>query len=626
MGTLSLNIQIIGQDARDNTHDIHIFVFGEAPERTCQTLWALSIPESTNQSRFSFKMDIQAKEETISDKEVSVGRHLIVVYATDAKNERFLRGCQEADVGAGFSLTIKLDCVPGAWSTCRDDDGDGVSEGEGDCDDADPCRSPNHVEARSICSNPTNFPPLNAACLAQRAADGQTASSAPHCNDGLDHDCDGADVACATDVDCDGYVAGPLGDCDDTVAAVNPGATEIFDGIDNNCNGTIDEGYACDVDGDGHAAKDAPDYNCAKPKDDPDDMDAAIHPETTKGDPELGNTTVAQKREGGYVQAALRKFCSTDMANNSKQHRQIDHDGDGLNAEMDGCPTIECDADGDGFSSGKTGCEVDLAVKDCDDESDEIFPGAPERCGDGLRQDCSKPEGYDAPCDDDTDGDQYSGDDDCDKNDPMVHPWATEICNGIDDDCDGLIDEGNPNHEGQMQGTEAGGMTEGNCTDSNNGKCGEKKGYCVCSIQTPTSTVDAANLLRCNGEDLVANASQRCFGAGQPQPEICDNSNENKADWDCDGHKDVPSGKLFADSGRACGTDVGPCVAGTVTGCTFDPGLEIDNFELVESVLKDQNLTINRYWVCDGVVFPQEEVIPDDGRECRAKVPSTRSE
>lgn len=42
----------------------------------------------------------------------------------------------------------------------------------------------------------------------------------------------------------------------------------------------------------------------------------------------------------------------------------------------------------------------------------------------------------------DMDGDLYLSNQDCDEQDPSVHPNATEVCNGVDDNCDGLIDNG----------------------------------------------------------------------------------------------------------------------------------------------------------------------------------------
>ncbi|MFN7146575.1 MAG: putative metal-binding motif-containing protein, partial [Myxococcota bacterium] len=69
--------------------------------------------------------------------------------------------------------------------------------------------------------------------------------------DGVDEDCDGSDL---TDYDGDGWDAATVGgaDCDDTDASVHPGAPETADGVDEDCDDTVDEGTrAYDDDGDG---------------------------------------------------------------------------------------------------------------------------------------------------------------------------------------------------------------------------------------------------------------------------------------------------------------------------------------------------------------------------------------
>jgi len=62
--------------------------------------------------------------------------------------------------------------------------------------------------------------------------------------DGIDSDCDGLDP---DDVDLDGSASnqavGGTPDCDDTDDTVYPGAAELADGKDNDCNGQIDEGF-----------------------------------------------------------------------------------------------------------------------------------------------------------------------------------------------------------------------------------------------------------------------------------------------------------------------------------------------------------------------------------------------
>ena len=74
------------------------------------------------------------------------------------------------------------------------------------------------------------------------------------CGNLVDEDCDGSDALCSclsTDLDNDGYGTGAacvLIDCDDTNSTINPGATELCDGFDNNCNVSIDEGWDGDFD------------------------------------------------------------------------------------------------------------------------------------------------------------------------------------------------------------------------------------------------------------------------------------------------------------------------------------------------------------------------------------------
>ena len=42
----------------------------------------------------------------------------------------------------------------------------------------------------------------------------------------------------------------------------------------------------------------------------------------------------------------------------------------------------------------------------------------------------------------DSDGDGYATDEDCDDEDASVNPGATEVCDGVDNNCDDVVDEG----------------------------------------------------------------------------------------------------------------------------------------------------------------------------------------
>ncbi|MCF8244873.1 MAG: hypothetical protein K9J37_09110 [Saprospiraceae bacterium] len=243
---------------------------------------------------------------------------------------------------------------------------------------------------------------------------------APELCDGLDNDCDGITppTESTLDNDSDGF-SSCQGDCDDTNAAVNPSATEICDGLDNNCDGTIDEGlavtYYADADGDSFGDPAVSMLSCSAmagfvlDNTDCDDTNDAINPDATEVCDGLDNNCDGTIDEGLAV-------------------------------------TYYADADGDSFGdpavsmlscSAMAGFVLDNT--DCDDTNADVYPGATELC-DGLDNDCNGT----LPADEmDGDSDNFSAcQGDCDDTNADVYPGATELCDGLDNNCNGQVDDG----------------------------------------------------------------------------------------------------------------------------------------------------------------------------------------
>ena len=131
-------------------------------------------------------------------------------------------------------------------------------------------------------------------------------------------------VAITTDADGDGFTL--ANDCDDHDPAIHPGAAEICNGKDDNCDGKIDEGF--DADGDG-----TPSCALAGKPADCDDKDPAVHP-------------------------GAAEICN------------------GKDDDCDGSIDNGFDKDNDGYYS----CPHGTLAADCDDANPNIHPGATELC------------------------------------------------------------------------------------------------------------------------------------------------------------------------------------------------------------------------------------------------------
>ncbi|HMQ49082.1 MAG TPA: MopE-related protein [Saprospiraceae bacterium] len=249
------------------------------------------------------------------------------------------------------------------------------------------------------------------------------------------------------DEDMDGFSIND--DCDDNDATVYPGAPEVCDGKDNNCDTFVDEGlpiftYFRDADNDSFGDGGVPLDTClATPPAgfvtnglDCNDNDSAIHPNADE-------------------------VCD-----------DIDNNCNGLLNDGIAVSTYYRDADNDSFGDGGVPLDTCLAAPpvgyvtndlDCNDNDSAIHPNAAEVCDDidnncnGLLNDGIAVSTYYRDADNDNFGDggvpldtclaappsgYVTNDLDCNDNDSAIHPNAAEVCDGIDNNCNGLINDG----------------------------------------------------------------------------------------------------------------------------------------------------------------------------------------
>jgi len=395
-----------------------------------------------------------------------------------------------------------------------DKDGDGSTPPE-DCDDADDGNFPGNTE---IC-------------------------------DGQDNDCNGLADASGEDIDTDGDGSPSCEDCDDNNAARFPDNTELCDGLDNDCNGLDDFGAP----GSG-GQEDDNDGDESPACEDCDDSDADSN--TVDGD---GDGVDTCGPDG--VAGSGDEDCDDDNPDNFPGNVEAcdgqdndcggvgtltgddtDNDGDGSYA----CPDGDCDDDDAANAPGNL--EIcDGQDNDCDGQAN--FEGATEEDSDGddvpVCADCNDHDATLNTRDDDGDGvdtcadtDTTATDDpiDCDDADAANFPGNTEVCDGRDNDCNGLADAGEPGSAGQEEDHDADDsrLCDGDCDDNNAAVHPD-------ATEVPDDGIDQD----CSGAD-----STLCFpdddgdGFGASTDSIlsadddCDDSGESATDDDCNDDND----------------------------------------------------------------------------------------
>jgi len=279
-------------------------------------------------------------------------------------------------------------------------------------------------------------------------------------------------------------------DCNDNVAAINPGATEVCDGIDNNCDGATDDFTATgasnwypDADADGYGEKEGTVVlTCYQPSGyvadntDCDDTAATIYPGAsescngvddncdiavdenavdagtwyadTDGDSygDLSTFTVSCDAPVGYV-GDSEDCDDTDNTVHPGATETCNNIDDNCDGVADATTSWYQDADGDGYGNPgvtQASCAQPSGYvadnTDCDDTNAAINPGATEIWYNSVDERCDGGNEFDQDGDGYDMADGYGHGNDPDDMDATVYPGADELCDGQDNDGDGNTD------------------------------------------------------------------------------------------------------------------------------------------------------------------------------------------